>query len=59
VAAAEPPAGSAQPPAASTAEVISTLTGRLDVLTRLGAARDSGILTEEEFRSEQERVMAL
>ena len=45
--------------APTTAEVLTTLSGRADVLSRLGAARDVGMLTDEEFRQEKGRVMAL
>src|SRR4051812_45655477 len=40
-------------PAALTPETISTLNDRLDLLVRLGAARDAGVLTEEEFSREK------
>jgi hypothetical protein len=36
-----------------TPEVMSRLSGRLDLLVRLGAARDAGVLTEDEFAREK------
>jgi hypothetical protein len=44
-------------PAALTPEAISTLNERLDLLLRLGAARDGGILSEEEFDREKDRLL--
>jgi hypothetical protein len=46
-------------PAALTPEAISTLNERLDLLLRLGAARDGGILSEEEFGREKERLLGV
>jgi hypothetical protein len=34
------------------------LSGRLDLLLRLGAARDSGVLTDEEFAREKARLVS-
>jgi hypothetical protein len=44
-------------PAALTPQAISTLSDRLDLLVRLGTARDSGVLTEDEFRREKDRLL--
>ena len=44
-------------PPGLTPETLSALTGRLDLLVRLGAARDAGVLTEEEFRQEKTRLL--
>jgi hypothetical protein len=46
-------------PAALTPQAISTLSDRLDLLVRLGAARDSGVLTDDEFRSEKDRLLGV
>jgi hypothetical protein len=46
-------------PAGLTPEALSTLTGRLDLLVRLGAARDAGVLTDEEFRQEKTRLLGV
>ena len=46
-------------PAGFTPEALSTLTGRLDLLVRLGAARDAGVLTDEEFRQEKTRLLGV
>jgi hypothetical protein len=43
-------------PAALTPEVISTLSDRLELLVRLGTARDAGVLTDDEFRHEKVRL---
>ncbi|MGY1792465.1 hypothetical protein ACI796_00625 [Geodermatophilus sp. SYSU D00525] len=40
------------------AEAISTLEDRLDLLLRLGAARDAGVLSEEEFLRVKGRLLA-
>jgi hypothetical protein len=45
--------------AALTPQVIETLNGRLDLLVRLGAARDSGVLTDDEFHHEKDRLLGL
>jgi hypothetical protein len=42
-----------------TPELVSSLSDRLGLLVRLGAARDAGVLTEEEFHHEKERLLAL
>jgi hypothetical protein len=42
-----------------TPEAISTLSGRLDLLVRLGAARDAGVLTDEEFSQEKTRLLGV
>jgi hypothetical protein len=44
-------------PQVLTPEAISGLNDRLDLLVRLGAARDAGILTDEEFAREKGRLM--
>jgi hypothetical protein len=44
-------------PAALTPQAISTLSDRLDLLVRLGTARDSGVLTDDEFRREKDRLL--
>ncbi|WP_116450387.1 SHOCT domain-containing protein [Blastococcus litoris] len=46
-------------PAALTPQAISTLSSRLDLLVRLGAARDSGVLSEDEFRHEKDRLLSV
>jgi hypothetical protein len=46
-------------PAALTPETITTLNDRLDLLVRLGSARDAGVLTEEEFRREKGRLLGV
>jgi Short C-terminal domain len=40
-------------------EVLSSLGGRLDLLVRLGAAHDAGVLTDEEFEREKSRLLAV
>ncbi|MGY1802207.1 SHOCT domain-containing protein [Blastococcus sp. SYSU D00922] len=46
-------------PAALTPAVMSTLSGRLDLLVRLGEAREAGVLTEEEFTREKSRLLGV
>jgi hypothetical protein len=46
-------------PAALTPETISTLSNRLDLLVRLGAARDAGVLTDEEFSREKNQLLGV
>jgi hypothetical protein len=46
-------------PAALTPEVISTLSDRLELLVRLGTARDAGVLTDDEFRHEKDRLLGV
>src|SRR4051794_25073215 len=46
-------------PAALTTEAISVLNDRLDLLVRLGAARDAGVLSDEEFGREKHRLMGV
>ncbi|MGY1707453.1 hypothetical protein ACI79C_23060 [Geodermatophilus sp. SYSU D00697] len=46
-------------PAALTPQTITTLNDRLDLLVRLGSARDAGVLTEEEFRREKGRLLGV
>jgi hypothetical protein len=41
-----------------TPEAITTLSGRLDLLVRLGSARDAGVLTDDEFRREKDRLLS-
>jgi hypothetical protein len=40
-------------------EVLTSLSGRLDLLVRLGQAREAGVLTDEEFAREKERLLAV
>jgi hypothetical protein len=40
-------------------EVLSSLSGRLDLLVRLGAAHDAGVLTDEEFDREKNRLLSV
>jgi hypothetical protein len=40
-------------------EVLTSLSGRLDLLVRLGAAHDAGVLTDEEFDTEKSRLLAV
>jgi hypothetical protein len=61
-----PPVPAAQPaetvPApreALSPELVSTLNDRLGLLVKLGAAHDAGVLTDEEFSQEKERLLAL
>ena len=49
----------AAPREALTPELVSTLNDRLGLLVRLGAARDAGVLTDEEFLQEKQRLLAL
>jgi hypothetical protein len=42
-----------------TSQAISTLNDRLDLLVRLGAARDSGVLTDDEFLREKDRLLGV
>jgi hypothetical protein len=44
---------------ALTPSTITTLNERLDLLVRLGAARDGGILSEEEFGREKSRLLGV
>jgi hypothetical protein len=53
------PAAAPFVPAALTPETISTLNDRLDLLVRLGAARDAGVLTDEEFGREKNRLLGV
>ena len=46
-------------PAELTPAVMSTLSERLDLLVRLGAAREAGVLTEEEFGREKGRLLGV
>jgi hypothetical protein len=46
-------------PAGLTPQAISTLSDRLDLLVRLGAARDSGVLSDDEFRHEKDRLLGV
>jgi hypothetical protein len=60
----EPPAGQPvetvpAPREALTPEFVSTLDDRLNLLVRLGAVHDAGVLTDEEFHHEKERLLAL
>jgi hypothetical protein len=42
-----------------TPAALSALDGRLDLLVRLGAAHDSGVLTDTEFDREKSRLMGV
>ena len=42
-----------------TPAAISVLNDRLDMLVRLSAVHDSGVLTDEEFDREKRRLMAV
>ena len=62
----EPPDPRARAPGPGTAgaggftpETISTLNDRLALLVRLGAAHDSGVLTDDEFRREKDRLLGV
>ncbi|SFL15032.1 SHOCT domain-containing protein [Geodermatophilus ruber] len=44
---------------ALTPEVLAGLGGRLDLIVRLGAAHDAGVLTDDEFAREKNRLLAL
>ena len=46
-------------PAGLTPETITTLNERLALLVRLGAARDAGVLTEDEFSREKGRLLGV
>jgi hypothetical protein len=46
-------------PAALTPAALTTLNERMDLLVRLGAARDEGILSEEEFGREKSRLLGV
>jgi hypothetical protein len=46
-------------PEALTTEAISVLNDRLDLLVRLGAARDAGVLSDEEFGREKHRLLGV
>jgi hypothetical protein len=55
-----PPAESVPAPReALSPELVSTLNDRLGLLVKLGAAHDAGVLTDEEFFHEKERLLAL
>jgi hypothetical protein len=55
----EPRAPEPLVPAGLTPETISTLNDRLALLVRLGAAHDSGVLTDDEFRREKDRLLGV
>ena len=55
----EPRAAEPLVPAGLTPETISTLNDRLALLVRLGAARDAGVLTDDEFRREKDRLLGV
>jgi len=46
-------------PAAFTPDALATLNGRMDLLARLGAVRDAGVLTDEEFQREKARLLGV
>ncbi|NMH96986.1 SHOCT domain-containing protein [Pseudonocardia acidicola] len=54
-----PPVPAAQARRPVTAENLSTMGSRLDLLMRLGDARAAGVLTEEEFVREKTQLLAL
>jgi hypothetical protein len=45
------------PPAPVAGEALTNLSDRLDLLVRLGAARDAGVLSDEEFTREKARLL--
>jgi len=50
------------PPALSpplSPEVLAGLGGRLDLLVRMGAARDAGVLTDDEFTRQKDQLLGL
>ena len=47
------------PREALTPELMSSMNERLGLLVQLGAARDAGVLTEDEFHHEKDRLLAL
>jgi hypothetical protein len=51
----------ANPPADQpmTPEGISAMSGKLDLLMRLGDARSAGVLTDEEFTSQKTQLLTL
>jgi hypothetical protein len=53
-----PEAGPPAPPPVTPAS-LPFLNDRLDLLVRLGAAREAGVLTEQEFTREKERLMSV
>jgi hypothetical protein len=55
----EPRAGEPMVPAALTPETMTVLSDRLDLLVRLGAAREAGVLTEDEFSREKSRLLGV
>ena len=57
----EAPRSAAEPlvPAVLTPETMSTVNDRLDLLVRLGAARDAGVLTDDEFHREKDRLLGV
>ena len=60
---ARPAADGAVPPRvpnpALNPEMLAGLGGRLDLLVRLGAARDAGVLTDDEFARQKDELLAL
>ena len=51
-------AAPAQQPAPLSGEAMSYLSQRLDLMVRLGAARDAGVLSDEEFTREKARLLS-
>jgi hypothetical protein len=59
VPAAQPTEAVPTPREALSPELVSTLDDRLGLLVKLGAAHDAGVLTDEEFSHEKDRLLAL
>jgi hypothetical protein len=59
VPAAQPTEAVPTPREALSPELVSTLNDRLGLLVKLGAAHDAGVLTDEEFSHEKDRLLAL
>jgi Short C-terminal domain len=53
---AQPAVAQAQPPAAPPAGGQSSETDRIDALTKLKSLLDSGVLTQEQYESERQRL---
>jgi len=59
VIAAPAPAALPVPRPALDPALLAGLGGRLDLLVRLGAAHDAGVLTDEEFSRQKDELLAL
>ncbi|MGY1753483.1 SHOCT domain-containing protein [Blastococcus sp. SYSU D01042] len=55
----EPAAPPSLTPAVLTPQALAVLNERLDLLVRLGAAHDSGVLTDQEYDREKRRLMSV